>query len=128
MKRQNLIWRDRKRFMGMPITFTRYGLSKSRLFLSVGLLSMQDDEILLYRVRDLTVKRSLWQRLFGVGTITVKSSDKTTPTLLLKNVKDPMSVKELIHQHVEEAKNKRRVRIGEVMTEDFDENPDDIDA
>jgi uncharacterized membrane protein YdbT with pleckstrin-like domain len=128
MKRQNLIWRDRKRFMGMPITFTRYGLSKSRLFLSVGLLSVQDDEILLYRVRDLTVKRSLWQRLFGVGTITVKSSDKTTPTLLLKNVKDPMSVKELIHQHVEEAKNKRRVRIGEVMTEDFDENPDDIDA
>lgn len=128
MKKNNLIWKDRKRFMGMPITFTRYGLSKSRLFLSVGLLSVQDDEVLLYRVRDLTVKRSLWQRLFGVGTITVKSSDRTTPTLLLKNIKDPMSVKELIHQQVEEAKDKRRVRVGEIMTTDVDDEPDNCEA
>lgn len=128
MKKNNLIWKDRKRFMGMPITFTRYGLSKSRLFLSVGLLSVQDDEVLLYRVRDLTVKRSLWQRLFGVGTVTVKSSDRTTPTLLLKNIKDPMSVKELIHQQVEEAKDKRRVRVGEIMTTDVDDEPDNCEA
>lgn len=128
MKKNNLIWKDRKRFMGMPITFTRYGLSKSRLFLSVGLLSVQDDEVLLYRVRDLTVKRSLWQRLFGVGTVTVKSSDRTTPTLLLKNIKDPMSVKELIHQQVEEAKDKRRVRVGEIMTADVDDEPDNCEA
>lgn len=124
MKNINLIWRDRKRFMGMPITFTRYGLSKGRLFLSVGLLSVKDDEVLLYRVRDLTVSRSLWQRLFGVGTVTVKSSDKTTPTLVLKNVKNPLMVKELIHQYVEEAKDRRRVRIGEVMTGDFDDDSD----
>ena len=128
MKKNNLIWKDRKRFMGMPITFTRYGLSKSRLFLSVGLLSVQDDEVLLYRVRDLTVKRSLWQRLFGVGTVTVKSSDRTTPTLLLKNIKDPMSVKELIHHQVEEAKDKRRVRVGEIMTTDVDDEPDNCEA
>ena len=120
MKRLNLIWHDRKRFLGMPITFTRYGLSKGRLFLSVGLLSVRDDEVLLYRVRDLTVKRSLWQRLFGVGTVIVKSSDKTTPTLILKNIKDPMMVKELLYQHVEEAKDKRRVRVGEIVTEGFD--------
>lgn len=126
MKKNNLIWKDRKRFMGMPITFTRYGLSKSRLFLSVGLLSIQDDEVLLYRVRDLTVKRGLWQRLCGVGTVTIKSSDKTTPTLLLKNIKDPMSVKELIHQYVEEAKDKRRVRVGEIMTADFDDADDNL--
>ena len=128
MKNNNLIWKDRKRFMGVPITFTRYGLSQSRLFLSVGLLSVQDDEVLLYRIRDLTVKRSLWQRLFGVGTVTVKSSDKTTPTLLLKNIKNPTAVKELIHQHVEEAKDKRRVRVGEIMTADIDDEPDNWEA
>ena len=42
--------------------------------------------------------RSLFQRLLGVGTVTVLSSDKTSPSLVLKNIKDPMAVKELLHQ------------------------------
>ena len=36
------IWKDRKRFLGMPLSFTRYRLSEDRLFLSVGLFSEQD--------------------------------------------------------------------------------------
>ena len=64
-------WQDRKRFLGMPLSFTRYMLSEDRLFLSKGLLNVRDDEILLYRVRDISTSRSLFQRLFGVGTVTV---------------------------------------------------------
>ena len=114
------IWKDRKRYFGMPISFTRYSLSEDRLFLSVGLLSIKDDEILLYRVRDIDTSRSLWQRLFGVGTVIVMSSDKSMPNLVLKNIKDPVGVKELIHQQVEEMKIRRRVRFGEIMTTDMD--------
>ena len=121
------IWRDRKRFLGMPLSFTRYALSEDRLFLSVGFFSIRDDELLLYRVRDITTRRSLWQRLFGVGTVTVMSSDKTMPTLVLKNIKDPIFVKELIHKQVEETKIKRRVRFGEIMTDaDGDGDPDEM--
>ena len=112
------IWKDRKRVLGMPLTFTRYAMSEDRLFTSVGFLSIKDDEVLLYRVRDIDTSRSLWQRLFGVGTVTVVSSDKTMPTLVLKNIKDPVSVKELIHRQVEEMKLKRRVRVGEIMGDD----------
>lgn len=115
----NLIWKDKKRFMGMPITFTRYGLSEDRLFLSTGFLSVKDEELLLYRIRDISTRRSLWQRLFGVGTVIITSSDKTTPTLHLQNIKNPMWVKELIHQHVEEMKQARRVRVGEIMDSDL---------
>ena len=114
------IWKDRKRYFGMPISFTRYSLSEDRLFLSVGLLSIKDDEILLYRVRDIDTSRSLWQRLFGVGTVIVMSSDKSMPNLVLKNIKNPVGVKELIHQQVEEMKIRRRVRFGEIMTTDMD--------
>ena len=120
------LWKDRKRYLGMPISFTRYQLSEDRLFLSVGFLNIKDDEILLYRVRDITTTRNLWQRLFGVGTVTVVSSDKTMPTLVLQNVKDPVMVKELIHKQVEEMKIQRRVRFGEIMTTDGDEL-DDMD-
>ena len=120
------LWKDRKRYLGMPISFTRYQLSEDRLFLSVGFLNIKDDEILLYRVRDIATTRNLWQRLFGVGTVTVVSSDKTMPTLVLKNIKDPVMVKELIHKQVEEMKIQRRVRFGEIMTTDTDEL-DDMD-
>ncbi len=114
------LWKDRKRYFGMPLSFTRYMLSEDRLFISVGFLNIKDDEVLLYRVRDIDTQRSLWQRLFGVGTVTVISSDQTMPSLVLKNVKDPVFVKELIHKQVEDMKIKRRVRFGEIMTSDMD--------
>lgn len=120
------LWKDKKRYFGMPISFTRYRLSEDRLFLSVGFLNIRDEEILLYRVRDIATKRNLWQRIFGVGTVTVVSSDKTMPTLTLQNVKDPVMVKELIHKQVEEMKIQRRVRFGEIMTTDTDDM-DDLD-
>ena len=120
------LWRDRKRYFGLPLSFTRYSLSEDRLFISEGFLNIKDDEILLYRVRDIDTRRSLWQRLFGVGTIIVVSSDKTMPNLVLQNVKDPVFVKELIHKQVEEMKIKRRVRFGEIMT-NADELDDDLD-
>lgn len=115
------IWKDKKRYFGMPISFTRYAMSADRLFTSVGFLNIKDDEVLLYRVRDIDTSRSLWQRLFGVGTVTVVSSDKTMPALVLKNIKDPVEVKELIHRQVEEMKLKRRVRIGEIMNDGMDD-------
>ena len=85
--------------------------------------------MLLYRIRDITTSRTLWQRLFGVGTVTVMSSDKTMPVLNLKNIKNPVAVKELLHRQVEEMKIRRRVRVGEIMTTgqgaDDDDDPDD---
>ena len=122
------LWHDRKRYFGLPLSFTRYALSDDRLFISVGFLNIKDDEILLYRVRDIDTSRSLWQRLFGVGTVTVLSSDKTMPTLVLENIKDPIFVKELIHKQVEEVKIQRRVRFGEIMasTDDDDLMDDDL--
>ena len=120
------LWKDRKRYFGLPLSFTRYCLSEDRLFISEGFLNIRDDEILLYRVRDVDTRRSLWQRLFGVGTVTVISSDKTMPSLVLKNIKDPIFVKELIHRQVEEMKIRRRVRFGEIMGTNLD-NDDDLD-
>lgn len=120
------LWRDRKRHFGLPLSFTRYALSEDRLFVSEGFLNLKDDEVLLYRVRDIDTSRSLWQRLFGVGTVVVISSDRTMPNLVLKNIKDPLMVKELIHRQVEENKIRRRVRFGEIMTDtDGDGEPDD---
>ncbi len=122
-KGDQYIWKDRKRFCGLPLSFTRYALSDDRLFLSVGFLNIKDEELILYRIRDISVQRKLGQRIFGVGTITVTSSDKSSPVLELKNVKNPTFVKELIHQQVEEMKDRRRVRYSEVAS--YNDNMDD---
>lgn len=122
------IWKDRKRFMGMPLSFTRYAISEDRLFLSVGILNIKDEEVLLYRIRDINTSRTLWQRIFGMGTISVVSSDKTMPTLVLKNIKNPMQVKELLHSQVEDMKIKRRVRLGEIISDGCDQDCCDDDG
>ena len=119
------IWKDRKRYLGMPLSFTRYAMSEDRLFLSTGFFTIKDEEVLLYRIRDIHTSRTLGQRLCGVGTVSVVSSDKTMPNLILKNVKDPIMVKELLHKQVEEMKIKRRVRLGEIMTSDDSDLDDD---
>lgn len=118
------IWKDRKRYFGLPISFTRYRLSEDRLFLSVGFLNIKDEEILLYRIRDINTSRTLWQRIFGVGTVSVISSDKTSPSIALKNIKRPLEIKELLHSQVEEMKIQRRVRLGEIMADNFDADGD----
>ena len=115
MESIDYLWKDRKRFLGMPLSFTRYRLSEDRLFCETGFLNVKSDEVLLYRVRDLRLTMSLGQRIFGVGTVCVVSSDKSIPHLDLKNVKAPRTVKELIHQNVEAAKDKRRMRATELL-------------
>ena len=116
------LWKDRKRFLGMPLSFTRYMLSEDRLFLSKGFLNVKDDEILLYRVRDIPTSRSLLQRIFGVGTVTVLSSDKTCPTLVMKNIRNPIAVKETLHKRVEEMKLRRQVRVSELTNMEQEEH------
>lgn len=121
-----ILWSDKKRILGMPISFTRYSLSEDRFFVDAGFFTRQSNEILLYRVRDLGVTQSLFQRLLGVGTIHVHSSDKSSPFFDIKNVKKPYEVKEIIHQNVEKMKLERRMRVGEIL-EDVDQDYMDDD-
>ena len=117
-------WSDRSRIFGLPITFTKYSMSDDRIFCEKGLLNMKFEEILLYRVRDISMKITLGQRIFGVGSILLQSSDKTAPVLEIKNVKNPRQVKEMIHQQVEQVKEQRRMRFGEVLEAPTDDMPD----
>ena len=122
------VWKDRKRYLGLPLSFTKFALGEDRLFLEKGLFNLTADEVLLYRVRDLELNMKLSQRIFGVGTVRVHSSDHSIPLLELENIKNPRQVKEMIHKAVEEAKEKRRMRTMELMGDGDCENMDDTDG
>ena len=122
------LWQDRKRHLGLPLSFTRYRLSEDRIFCVKGFLNIHEEEVLLYRVRDLELRLSLGQRIFGVGSVIVHSSDKTMPTLELRNIRTPREVKEMIFRQVEDCKAQRRMRTMEfVGGGDAGDEPDDMD-
>ena len=122
------LWQDRKRHLGLPLSFTRYRLSEDRIFCVKGFLNIHEEEVLLYRVRDLELRLSLGQRIFGVGSVIVHSSDKTMPTLELRNIRIPRKVKEMIFRQVEDCKAQRRMRTMEfVGGGDAGYEPDDMD-
>ena len=75
-----IVWKDRKRIIfGLPWTFTKYALTKEKLFIQTGVFNLKEEEIRLYRIMDVTLRRSLWERLFGLGTIHCCSADKSSP-------------------------------------------------
>lgn len=117
----NILWHDRKRYFGLPISFTKYSMSEDRLFVETGLLNLSQDEVRLYRILDLKLKRSLGQRIFGVGSIIVSSSDKSLGTFEIKNIKNSANVKEMLSVQVEQQREAKRVYTRENMVDDVDD-------
>ncbi len=117
-------WQDRKRiFFGLPWSFTRYFLSEEKLIIDTGLFARNEEEIRLYRIMDITLHRSMWERMFGLGTIHCCSGDKSTPEFDIQHIKDAKAVKEMLSDMVEEARKERMVGMREFMdVEDFDED------
>ena len=126
MRRENMLWSERKRnALGLPWTFTVYGLTEDRLFIKSGMLTVHEDEVRLYRVLDLTLSRSLWQRLLGLGTIHVVSSDKTMKNFDIVNIRRSQDVMEQLSELVEKERDHKRVSSREFMSSSQD--VDDLD-
>jgi uncharacterized membrane protein YdbT with pleckstrin-like domain len=74
----------------------QYRLTNQRLFIRTGLIAKKVDELELFRVKDVKVNQTILQRLLGVGSITVLSSDDSSPELTLIGILKPEDVKETI--------------------------------
>lgn len=101
------LWKDRKRILGLPISFTKYEVTGDRLITNKGLLHTTTDEILLYRILDIKLTRSLGQKLFGVGTITLYSADQSDKNFTIQSIKKPGEVRTFLSKIVEQERNKK---------------------
>ncbi|MBE6708860.1 MAG: PH domain-containing protein [Ruminococcaceae bacterium] len=116
----SVIWSDRKRTLfGLPLSFTKYTITEDKLLIESGFFSKNEEEIRLYRIMDVTLRRSFGQRIFGVGTIHCCSADKSTPEFDIKSIKDSKEIKNLLSDMVEEERAKKRVSMRE-FTDDSD--------
>lgn len=118
-KYEGYLWHDRKRiFCGIPWSFTRYGLTEEKFLIDTGFFSRTEDEIRLYRILDVTLHRSLWERLFNLGTIHCCSGDKTQPEFDIKHIKNAKKVKDMLSDMVEKKRQERRVGMREYIDGD----------
>ena len=105
------LWTDKKRTMfGLPLSFTRYFLTETKLITRSGFFNIVEDEIELYRIYDKKLFLPLGQRMFGCGTISLHSKDIDTPIKEIKAVKKPRNVVELIDKYVNIQRDKYHTR------------------
>ena len=126
---ENVTFEERKRwtFFGLPFTFTIYTLTPKKLSGSNGFFTSNEDDILLYRVMDISLTRTLSQKMFGLGTVGVISSDKTMPNLEVKNIKNYKQFKDTLENYVENERLRMRFRTGEMLESRIDDMDDDDD-
>jgi uncharacterized membrane protein YdbT with pleckstrin-like domain len=87
----------------------RYRISNYRIDYEKGLLGKKIETLELWHVDDIEFEQSFFDRVMGVGKITVFSNDKTTPKLELKGLPNPRPLFESLKQRVIAVKRQRGV-------------------
>lgn len=120
-----VLWEDCKHIGFIPIPWVKYSLTLDKVLLTKGLLSTTYDETRLFRVLDVTLTRTLSQKIFGIGTVIVKTSEET---LVLQGVKDSLKVKDLISDTANKNRKANRSYREVGMNNDSDnyDGPDDL--
>ena len=112
----DIIWTQRKRnWCRTPFTFTTYTLTADELATQSGLLHQSFDTVKLFRIVDITISRTLLQRIFGLSTILIDAMDQSTGgKIVLKNIIDSFAVRKELQHAVDAAPGKaeRSVRPG----------------
>ena len=123
------IYKERKRwlFLGLPWTFTKYTITQSMLTIDHGLLNTVEDDCFLYKIQDVKLNVSLWERLAGLGTIVCYTADATHPELRLEHIINAKEIKNYILKQSEVCRiNRRTLNTMDISAHTTDFDNDDI--
>ncbi|MCD8094846.1 MAG: PH domain-containing protein [Ruminococcus sp.] len=128
------IWTDKKRTLfGLPLSFTRYFLTDTKFITRTGFLSVEEDELELYKVTDKKLVIPLGQRIFGCSTIVLNvKNDVDTPVKEIKSIKNAREVLSLIDKQIDVNRDKYNIRGRDMygdahhFSSDFDGGFDDF--
>jgi hypothetical protein len=94
---------------------TQYVITSQRVRIIEGVLGKEREDIELVRVQDIDQSQSVSERMLGLGDITIRSHDRSHPEVILRNVKNPQEVHEILRKAVLRAREKYRFTFREEM-------------
>ena len=87
-----------------------YTLTNERLKINKqGLITQTRSDLELFKIKDMTVKQKMKDKVLNIGDIEIISADESDPLLVLKNIKDPHGIREKIRDASKYAKEKAGV-------------------
>jgi uncharacterized membrane protein YdbT with pleckstrin-like domain len=90
--------------------FTKYEITEERIIETTGVFSRSTDETELYRVKDIRLEEPFFLRMFGLSTILLVTSDKTSPFITLSGVKNGNNLRKILRDAVEVRRELKGVR------------------
>ena len=100
--------KKRSLLFGLPLSFPTHKIDEELLKRKQGFLSVREDDCYLYKIQDVTLTRSLPERLFGLSTIICHTADTTDPVLVLSHIQNGDEVKQYLVKTSDEERMKRR--------------------
>ena len=94
----------------LVVRFTNYQLTTERLTIATGVLSRRTEELELYRVKDTAFAQPFFLRIFGLGNVILRTSDRSHPVVVLKAIHDGKMLRENIRGYVEKMRDVKKVR------------------
>jgi uncharacterized membrane protein YdbT with pleckstrin-like domain len=88
----------------------RHELTSERIRMSRGVFNQQLDDVELYRVKDTSMERPFWYRVFGLSSLIIETSDRSQPRIEIKAVHSGDELRETLRKQVEFWRDKKRVR------------------
>lgn len=110
----NVLWHQRKRnWCRTPFTFTVYTLTDQELSIKTGMLNENFNLIKLFRIVDISVERTLLQRIFGMSTLVLDTRDQSSGngTVALKNVLNGFEVRKVLQEAVDASVGRMACRL-----------------
>jgi hypothetical protein len=105
------LWTDKKRtIFGLPLSFTRYFVTDTKIITRKGFLNIREDELDIYKITDKSLELPLSQRMFGCGSVTILSKDVDTPKKVIQCVKFPRKVSQLISTCISQQRDEYSIR------------------
>ena len=94
----------------LKVRFANYELTTERLRVTTGILSRHTEELELYRVKDSSFHQPFLLRIFGLGDIILRTSDRSSPVTVIHAVPDGQTLRDHIRGCVEKQRERKRVR------------------
>ena len=100
--------KKRTSWFALPLYFTTYTITDEVVNIREGFFKITENDCYIYKIQDVTLTRTLIERIFGLSTIVCHTGDTTSPQLILKHIKNGKIIKEYLLQTSDDERMKRR--------------------